>query len=391
MKSEITQLFMIKATIIVATLFVTPNVQASIAGPSATYGSGAGFVWEGNISAIINVNQSGSSKSTSYPINAGLFAITLDTMNSCISSSMFATSSDGKAKGIRLADDVIFVLNGVAQGNVYRYDRSNTWAYINGRMNFNSLSASTSGSAITISGCPWDVGFSRSWSDGSDDIGYQPVNANISGKGLLYIGPKAKGGVVNFPEIYLMKGYVNSGYKYTTQVLISPSQFNILTHTCTISVPPTIDFGTVNLWNFAGNSTGSPGGARKDVLGVVDGNLSISCTNNSPEATAAAKLTLMGTIQTHSNDLKVIMDNTGNSAPATIRASIKNITSPCSITGVHFSTSAGDVNANKVRIDELGVGQTNIPYRFSLCSYPELGINQFGSASAQATIILDWD
>ena len=159
---------------------------------------------------------------------------------------------------------------------------------------------------------------------------------------------------------------------------------------CTISAPPTIDFGTVNLWNFAGNSTGSPGGARKDVLASVDGNLSISCNSNSPNNTTTAKLTLKGPIQGYTNDLKMTMDGTGNVAPATVRASFVNIGSTCNSSGLHFGPGSG-VPSNEISIEQLRVGSNDIPYRFFLCALPDVGINQFGSASAQATITLDWD
>ena len=160
---------------------------------------------------------------------------------------------------------------------------------------------------------------------------------------------------------------------------------------CTISAPPAINFGTVNLWNFAGNSTGSPGGARKDVLASVDGNLSISCNSDSPDDTAIARLTLKGPTQGYTNDLKMTMDSTGNVAPATVRASFVNISSTCNTSGPNFGPGNSGVPGNEINIGQLGVGSNDIPYRFFLCALPDAGINQFGSASAQATITLDWN
>lgn len=210
----------------------------------------------------------------------------------------------------------------------------------------------------------------------------------------LYVGKRAKGGTYTLPNsLYASVLGIDGRYPYPMSApnyLLAGGSVTVADFSCTVSAPPTIDFGTVNLWNFAGNSTGAPGGARKDVLASVDGNLSISCESDTPEATSTAELTLKGTTQTYSNDLQVTMDNTGNPAPATVRASIKDIESPCSTNGLHFSSStSGDTN--KVSIGKLGVGQKNIPYRFSLCSRPEAGINQFGRASARATITLDWD
>lgn len=157
---------------------------------------------------------------------------------------------------------------------------------------------------------------------------------------------------------------------------------------CTISAPPVIDFGQVNLWNFAGNSTGQPGGARKDVLGVVDGELGINCNGDSSSQRSGV-LTMTGVTRKYGNDLEVRMDATDSLAPATVRSSFGTRRPGCATGGTTFSNSSS--NSNKVEIPELSVGQTNIPYRFSLCSFPEGGINLFGSASATATMTLDWD
>jgi len=203
----------------------------------------------------------------------------------------------------------------------------------------------------------------------------------------VYLGPKAKAGVLTIPNTISME--IVDGSQMNMIEAGTTIEIKKIEMVCTVLAPPTIDFGTVNLWNFAGNTTGSPGGARKDVLSVVDGNLSISCEGDSPDMTATAKLTLIGKIPVGgvNNDLDVTMDNSGNPAPATIRASIKDIQPPCpSNEGTKFSGSGSKIDINPLRI-----GQNNIPYRFSLCSRPAAGINQFGSASAQATITVDWD
>ncbi|XQX21460.1 hypothetical protein ACOZ9R_14890, partial [Providencia alcalifaciens] len=106
---------------------------------------------------------------------------------------------------------------------------------------------------------------------------------------------------------------------------------------CTINTPPKIDFGKVNIWEWEGNTSGTPGGNRKDVLGSIDGNFTINCTGSNGAHTPA-KLTLKGTVQTYSNDLKMTMDATGEVAPATIRASIKSIYAPCHTSGINFGT-----------------------------------------------------
>lgn len=157
---------------------------------------------------------------------------------------------------------------------------------------------------------------------------------------------------------------------------------------CTIDTPAKIDFGKVNIWDWEGNTTGTPGGARKDVLGVVDGNFTINCTGDNG-AHAPAKLTLNGTHQRYTNDLKMTMDTTGEVAPATIRASIKSLYPPCDTKGVNFALTKDNPLAHIVDLGELTVGPHQIPYRFSLCSLGE-GV-KFGAASATATVTLDWE
>jgi hypothetical protein len=241
---------------------------------------------------------------------------------------------------------------------------------------------------------PWCADPRRTDNLGAIDIAAPWGETTGSIRAGIYVSPSVNiNSSVSVPSFYVNRGrpvesaqggplIKGTGVTYT--VSSPPLQ-------CSISAPPTIDFGTVNLWNFAGNTTGSPGGANKDVLSVVDGNLSISCERGDSQdiTTTATKLTLSGKIPAggFSNDLDVTMDNSGNPAPATIRASIKNIVSPClSSGGTTFSGSN-----SKIDINGLSVGENSIPYRFSLCSRPAAGINQFGSASAQATITLDWD
>lgn len=157
---------------------------------------------------------------------------------------------------------------------------------------------------------------------------------------------------------------------------------------CTINTPPKIDFGNVNIWDWEGNTSGTPGGNRKDVLKVVDGNFMINCTGDNG-AHAPAKLTLNGTYQKYTNDLKMTMDTTGEVAPATIRASIKSLYPPCDSNGVNFGLTNGKPLSHIVDLGELTVGPHQVPYRFSLCALGE-GFKS-GAASATATVTLDWE
>ena len=202
-------------------------------------------------------------------------------------------------------------------------------------------------------------------------------------KVALYISNSVKPGTYSYSglvnlEVGEMRVYLNKTLKfdYTPPIL------------CTINTPPKIDFGKVNIWEWEGNTSGTPGGNRKDVLGSIDGNFTINCTG-SADAHTPAKLTLKGTVQTYSNDLKMTMDATGEVAPATIRASIKSIYAPCHTSGINFGTGGKTPPANEVNLGELTVGQHLIPYRFSLCALGE-GFKS-GAASASATVTIDWE
>ncbi|WP_230082480.1 hypothetical protein [Providencia sp. wls1921] len=213
----------------------------------------------------------------------------------------------------------------------------------------------------------------------SGDNTYRATNLQVA----LYISDSVKpntysySGDVNL-EVGNMRVYLNN---HLTFKVAPPIQ-------CTINTPPKIDFGKVNIWDWKGNTSGTPGGNRKDVLGVVDGNFTINCTGDNGAHTPA-KLTLKGTIQTYTNDLKMTMDATGDLAPATVRASIKSIFAPCNNGGTQFGPGTKTPPGNEVDLGELTVGPHQVPYRFSLCALGQ-GFKS-GAASATATVTIDWE
>jgi hypothetical protein len=208
---------------------------------------------------------------------------------------------------------------------------------------------------------------------------YQARNLQVA----LYISDSVKPGTYSYSgdvnlEVGDMRVHLSNRIEFT---YAPPIQ-------CTIDTPAKIDFGKVNIWDWEGNTSGTPGGNRKDVLGVVDGNFMINCTGDNGAHTPA-KLTLKGTVQTYSNDLKMTMDATGDLAPATVRASIKSIFAPCNNGGTQFGPGTKTPPGNEVDLGDLTVGSHQVPYRFSLCALGE-GFKS-GAASATATVTLDWE
>ena len=206
---------------------------------------------------------------------------------------------------------------------------------------------------------------------------------SFNGTVAIYVGPNAQPGKYSVPAFY-------AGLYMETGIPLSSAGFITVKTplSCSISTPPKIDFGKVNVWEWEGNTSGTPGGNRKDVLGVVDGNLSINCTGDNNVVTPA-KLTLKGNTQGYANDLKMTMDATGEVAPATIRASIKSIYSACSSNGIYFNSGTNPEPGNVVDLGGLTVGSHQVPYRFSLCALGE-GFKS-GAASATATVTIDWE
>ncbi|WP_272522634.1 hypothetical protein [Providencia sp. PROV202] len=213
------------------------------------------------------------------------------------------------------------------------------------------------------------------------------VNTSLTnGKLAVYVDKSAKSGTYNIPAIYLV-----SDTKYALSGLVAAGGTLTVKYpplSCSVSAPPKIDFGKVNIWEWEGNTSGTPGGNRKDILGSVDGNFTINCTADG-DSYAPAKLTLKGDVQEYANDLKMTMDATGELAPATVRASIKSIIAPCESGGTSFGTGGKTPPSNEVNLGELTVGQNLIPYRFSLCALGQ-GFKS-GAASASATVTIDWE
>ncbi|EPL6453503.1 hypothetical protein N0G65_000621 [Providencia rettgeri] len=308
--------------------------------------------------------------------------------SSCLSSSLFSWTSDNRYYGITVAKDtVIAIVNATSDSTAFLR---------NGNVTPTQYAVYSGGGSWDAKGVftpTFPLPSGKTWCSGKpfDNTMITQINSplpgvegTLTGTLVLYAGPNADVGLINTPQLYwnlTLRG---------TEIASSQSIKVITGLECTVSAPPVINFGQVNLWNFAGNSTGLPGGARRDVLAVSDGELGINCNGDSSSKTSGV-LTLKGVTRKYTNDLEVRMDATNSLAPATVRASFMNRTSACNSTGTNFGPTTGKPDADKVQIAELSAGQTNIPYRFSLCSFPEEGINIFGSASATATMTLNWD
>jgi hypothetical protein len=317
------------------------------------------------------------------------FIISYDTYvhSSCdrTPSQLTQKSSDGIATGILIAPDIIIGLTGTASGD-YTPIRDTNYTVVTATGTWESDGTFDSSAAKTAPGYTWCGG-----ADTSDPSQLywkkdHQYSSSFTGSWFVYIGPNAKKGTYPLKEILLGRGQYNNGVATT---LINAGNITYSPQIqCAINTPPKIYFGKVNVWDWEGNTSGTPGGNRKDVLGIADGDFTINCTGDNGAHTPA-KLTLNGTTQGFANDLKMTMDTTGEVAPATVRASIKSIKSACSSDGIYFSEGNQPEPRNVVDLGDLTLGSHQIPYRFSLCSLGE-GFKS-GAASATATVTIDWE
>lgn len=350
----------------------------AVPGPTGSFNRNSGILWSSDVSASITA----TSSSKAYPNSAarhwaGYFGLRFNppyyTYDCLETSNLLKVDSYTGFYLKNKSIPIIIVVQGTATGTI---DGGSSIA--TGTWDSNGV---YSGNAKPESGYTWCGAFQS-----EDSPISQGDYASFSGKIIVYAKNNAPKGTYNFPGVQLVKGSNRTTF---TEDLVEPSTFTIVDPLiCTISTPPEIAFGDVNLWDFPGNTGGKQGGNRRDVLGAVDGSLTVDCSGGDSKYSVPAKLTLKGTAQAYSNDLRLIMDTDGSIAPATVRASIKNIYSPCSSSGISFNSGNSKPPANIVDIN-LQQGINTIPYRFSLCSRGE-GYTQ-GSASGTATITLDWD
>ncbi|MBG5884703.1 hypothetical protein I4990_17320 [Providencia alcalifaciens] len=311
----------------------------------------------------ISISTISNSGSCSYPENYPTF-----------------TTIDGYS-GLKIAEGILLIIDGAVTGTTKATTNSN--ATKNFTISFNGSGGVPYSLTNTLN--ILSTGLCSSGVVPPSDnqyTGASSVNVRYS----LYISPSASAGTYVIPDYYWRK---ESGSIASKIFTISNSTITIeKPMMCTINTPPKIDFGKVNVWDWGGNTSGTPGGNRKDVLGVADGNFMINCTGDNG-AHSPAKLTLKGNTQGYANDLKMTMNATGEVAPATVRASIKSIKSACSSDGIYFDPSTNPEPGNVVDLGGLTVGSHQVPYRFSLCALGE-GF-KIGAASATATVTIDWE
>ncbi|WP_272689428.1 hypothetical protein [Providencia sp. PROV033] len=347
----------------------------SLSGASGEYGVGEGLVWS---DAVNDTYRSATGWGYQTIMSQSCFAFNIrsaDDNSIWNSASTTYTSSDGKYTGLKIAEDILFI---VKDATVNTYGGGGD----NGGATFNSYGKTTATGSAVIQNSPFTYCVTgTSYNSFPNPMG---AGRSISFNGMvaIYVGPNAQPGKYSIPAFYA------GLYKEPGITLSSAGFITVKTRlSCSVSAPPKIDFGKVNIWEWEGNTSGTPGGKFGDVLGVVEGNFTINCTGDG-NTRASATLTLDGAKGRYTDDLKVTMDATGEEAPASVRVTIKDLSPPCS-SGVSWGPVSSKPTANVVKLDDLAPGTSQVPYRFSLCSTGQ-GFKG-GAASASATIKLDWE
>lgn len=151
---------------------------------------------------------------------------------------------------------------------------------------------------------------------------------------------------------------------------------------CTISAPPTIDFGVIQGLGLKENS----------FISQKTGDINVNCSNeNGMNIINNVKVQVLGTTAGYNYILPLRNEN-NELAPGEIRGWINRpADQTCSgngslTNGLFFNDSSKWYSGG-----ELRAGANSIPYVFNLCGSGKNQVNNLGHASATATINISWD
>lgn len=347
--------------------------SAAVTIPNGPYAVDGGIVWSGTLNESLSsadatwqgtpVDPSGNFQYNATAIWASYFGVGPEGWYiwDCRSTTQLnlAKSSDGLYTGIRLANDVLLVLSGQANGALGNYSGSGTW----------SAQGEFVSSSLPNQSVSWCAAATAS-------TNYTANNsyANFNGKVSLYVGKNARPGTVTIPHILLFKGFRNAVSAQRT--LVSTSTVQIFQpRKCTVKTDNTIIFPPVDVTSTVDGQ----------VLANKTGNLTINCNDTS---NAPVTVEIQGPRGRYTDSMALTMTD-GTNAPAEVRGFIGKdipLTGQCNgrLEGypgvVFFVPNAGQEKKS------LNPGTNN--YNWVLCS---MGIYKTGQAKATAKMIVSWD
>lgn len=206
----------------------------------------------------------------------------------------------------------------------------------------------------------------------------------INGQYGYYISSRAVAGSFSLHRIGLRRAKgqtINGDY-----ITINASDLLTITYippmNCSISAPPTINFGTINGLDVKENT----------FLAQQIGNLNINCSSDDSSKAASVKVQILGETAPNYSYILQLRNEKNEPAPGEIRGWINRpADQTCSgygsvTDGLYFGNSSKWYSSG-----ELKVGTNIIPYVFNLCGSGKNKVNNLGRASATATINLLWD
>lgn len=271
-------------------------------------------------------------------------------------------SSDGKYYGYKIGPDIFALFEGAMSFNtldgraelILEYDQA--YQADDAALVGNSAAIQSTTSLTTA---PNDIRM----------VGWESIDIYV------YAGPQAVPGNYTIPTlydwIYSKKGPVND------QVLLNSTTVTVKSKKllCSISAPPTIDFGIVNI-------TSKPSGSL--LKSKVQG-FDINCTSDNNAITADMNISFQGEFSNSYWGRLNVMNDAGAQI-AYIRGRYLNDDGFCS------GDSANEIGFNGTSaiktLNNVGVGITKVPVTWSLCSN---GSGLLGEGTSQATVNITWD
>ncbi|WP_127959450.1 hypothetical protein [Serratia microhaemolytica] len=355
-------------------LLFSAQYAGAIPGPSGSFTAGSGFVWSGSVSSSW---QGINSPTLTMPNTAAWGGMITDnfssTNNVCPDPARFGTSSDGVLTGLILAPDVILgITSGTMQSSytlVKKSTNTKTTSTVKGSWSSDGRLVSTA-----LSNGPWCISSNNHAAGIYSGQRISNDQGSMSGTLSLYIGPQAPLGKVASPRLAHSGAYRNS--IPGVREMLAASQFTIMAPTdCTVNFQDNnVAFGSVN------NSL-----TDKQVLATYPSRLTVQCNSvddgGSGSGQTALQLAFNGNLG-RSGDSLALNDNTAQTL-----AEIRGIraTGGGDCTNTHSEQIL--FNNQPVTIANLGVGSSDLPLTWTLCSN---GSRNYGYGTAQAIATLSW-
>lgn len=342
-----------------------PSQALSIGVPSGIYSPGSGIIWSDSVNDSYS-SPTGWFYSTIVDQSCFFFNIRYSNGDAFNSSSNTFTSSDGKYTGLKIAEDIIFVVN---NANVNVSGGGGASGGANFDINGNTIA--------TGSGIIQKLPNTYCVTAPANNTLPNKINAgrkiSFNGNVAIYVGPNAAFGTYNVPAVFAGL-YTEPGVPLSAAGSITIK--NVLE--CSISAPPTIDFGQVD-----GKGDGWVPVANRDSILKIDCSSELAGLKKS----ANVSFTAGPLYYNRSELLEMTTDGSYGVGILNGRYGQGNISS-CSASNTN-SPDAVKFNGTVSKTLELNIGTNEIPITWTLCRRGDTV--RYGNTSAQATVNVNWN